>query len=61
MPLKPIQTRKTEKTINLTVTAMTNFYDYLYRNDELPDDMSEKLMRQVIASRHSKGVEVEKS
>src|SRR6476619_2689357 len=29
MPLKPIQTRKTEKTINLTVTAMTNFYDYL--------------------------------
>jgi integrase/recombinase XerD len=47
MPLKPIQTRKTEKTINLTVTAMTNFYDYLYRNDELSDDMSEKLMRQV--------------
>jgi integrase/recombinase XerD len=47
MPFKPIQTKRTERTINLTVTAVTNFYDYLYRNEELPDDMSEKLMRQV--------------
>lgn len=46
-PLKPIQAKRTEKTTNLTVTAVTNFYDYLYRNEELPRDMSEKLMRQV--------------
>jgi hypothetical protein len=26
--LKPIKAKKTEKTINLTVTAVTNFYDY---------------------------------
>ena len=46
-PLNPLKAKKTEKTINLTVTAVTNFYDYLYRNEELPHDMGEKLMRQV--------------
>jgi integrase/recombinase XerD len=45
--LRPVQAKKTERTVNLTVTAVTNFYDYLYRNEELPHDMGEKLMRQV--------------
>ncbi|MCU5600936.1 site-specific integrase [Bacillus wiedmannii] len=47
MSLRPVQTKKTERTVNLTVTAVTNFYDYLYRNEELPRDMEEKLIRQV--------------
>ena len=46
-PLKPIKAKKTEKTINLTITAITNFYDLFYRNEELSHDMSERLMRQV--------------
>ena len=45
--LRPVKAKKTERTVNLTVTAVTNFYDYLYRNEELPHDMGEKLMRQV--------------
>ncbi|MES5925726.1 tyrosine-type recombinase/integrase [Bacillus cereus group sp. MG9] len=45
--LVPVKTKKTERTVNLTVTAVTNFYDYLYRNEELSQDMGEKLMRQV--------------
>lgn len=53
-PLKPIQTKRTEKTINLTVTAVTNFYDYLYRNEELINGMSEKLMRQVFTGGRSR-------
>ncbi|MGN4669620.1 tyrosine-type recombinase/integrase [Bacillus cereus group sp. MYBK234-1] len=44
----PVKAQKKEKTVNLTVTAVTNFYDYLYRNEELPHDMGEKLMRQVL-------------
>ena len=44
--LQPVQAKKTERTVNLTVTTVTNFYDYLYRNEELPHDMVEKLMRQ---------------
>ncbi|PFD08111.1 tyrosine-type recombinase/integrase [Bacillus cereus] len=47
MSLRSVQTKKTERTVNLTVTAVTNFYDYLYRNEELPRDMEEKLIRQV--------------
>jgi len=45
--LVPVKAKKTERTVNLTITAVTNFYDYLYRNEELPRDMGEKLMRQV--------------
>nr|WP_221452453.1 tyrosine-type recombinase/integrase [Bacillus benzoevorans] len=45
--LQPVKAKKTEKTINLTLTAVTNFYDYLYRNEELQNDMIEKLMKQV--------------
>ena len=45
--LQPVKAKKSEKTINLTVTAVTNFYDYLYRNEELQNDMVEKLMKQV--------------
>ncbi|MGG2066275.1 tyrosine-type recombinase/integrase [Bacillus sp. S14(2024)] len=47
MSLRPVKAKKTERTVNLTVTAVTNFYDYLYRNEELPRDMEEKLIRQV--------------
>ncbi|EOO34388.1 MULTISPECIES: tyrosine-type recombinase/integrase [Bacillus cereus group] len=43
----PVKSKKTEKTVNLTVTVVTNFYDYLYRNEELAKDMNEKLMRQI--------------
>lgn len=43
--IRPIRAQKTEKTINLTITSVTNFYDYLYRNEELPKDMRGKLMR----------------
>lgn len=46
-PLQPVKAKKTEKTINLTITAVTNFYDYLYRNEELQNDMVDKLMKQV--------------
>ncbi|MEI4800548.1 tyrosine-type recombinase/integrase [Bacillus sp. FJAT-51639] len=45
--LRSVQAKKTERTVNLTITAVTNFYDYLYRNEELPRDMEEKLIRQV--------------
>lgn len=45
--ITPVKAVKTEKTVNLTVTVVTNFYDYLYRNEELKKDMIEKLMKQV--------------
>ncbi|QHV47527.1 tyrosine-type recombinase/integrase (plasmid) [Bacillus cereus] len=45
--ITPVKSKKTEKTVNLTITAVTNFYDYLYRNEEISKDMNEKLMRQI--------------
>lgn len=43
----PTTSKLTAKTVNLTITVVTNFYDYLYRNDELPTDVAHKLMKQI--------------
>ena len=45
--LKPVKAKRTEKTVNLTITVVTNFYDYLYRTEEIGNDMVDKLMKQV--------------
>lgn len=43
----PTTSNLTAKTVNLIITIVTNFYDYLYRNDELPSDVGAKLMKQI--------------
>lgn len=45
--LKPTKAKRTEKTVNLTITVVTNFYDYLYRTEEINNDLIKKLMKQV--------------
>ncbi|EDZ57038.1 transposition regulatory protein TnpA [Bacillus cereus H3081.97] len=55
--ITPFQLEKsirTEKTINLTITVLANFYDYLYRNEEIQNDMMKKLMKQAFTDRHSR-------
>ena len=54
--LKPTKAKRTEKTVNLTITVVTNFYDYLYRTEEIDNDMVNKLMKQVFTggNRHYK-------
>ncbi|EOU1120207.1 tyrosine-type recombinase/integrase [Clostridium perfringens] len=54
--LKPVKAKRTEKTVNLTITVVTNFYDYLYRTEEIGNDMVDKLMKQVFTggNRHYK-------
>lgn len=46
-PLHQTNAKRSEKTVNLIITAVTNFYDYLYRIQEIQNDMIEKLMKQV--------------
>ncbi|AOM13699.1 transposase A [Bacillus thuringiensis Bt18247] len=48
--IQSVKARRTEKTVNLTITVVTNFYDFLYRTEELSKDMNEKLMRQVFTN-----------
>ena len=54
--LKPTKAKRTEKTVNLNITVVTNFYDYLYRTEEIDNDMVNKLMKQVFTggNRHYK-------
>ena len=53
-PLQSTKAKKTERTINLTITAITNFYDYLYRNEEIQNDMVEKLIKQIFTGGRTK-------
>lgn len=53
-PLQQKKAQRTEKTINHTITVIANFYDYLYRNKELQNDMMEKLMKEIFTGGHSR-------
>jgi len=53
-PIKQVKSKRTEKTINLAITVVISFYDYLYRNEEVQNDMMEKLMRQVYTGGNSR-------
>jgi integrase/recombinase XerD len=50
--LKPTKAKRTEKTVNLIITVITNFYDYLYRTEEIDNDMVDNLMKQVFTGAH---------
>ncbi|MVX67346.1 tyrosine-type recombinase/integrase [Clostridium chromiireducens] len=45
--IKPAKAKRTEKTVNLIVTVITNFYDYLFRTEEIDNDMIEKVIKQI--------------
>jgi integrase/recombinase XerD len=51
--IQPTKAKRTEKTVNLTITVVTNFYDYLYRTEEINNDMLDKLMKQVFTGGHT--------
>jgi integrase/recombinase XerD len=46
-PLQPAKARKTESTINLILTAITGFYNYLYRNEEMDIAVADIVMKQI--------------
>jgi site-specific recombinase XerD len=53
-PFHQEKAKRTEKTINLKITVIANFYDYLYRNEEVQNDMMEKFMKQVFTGGFSR-------
>jgi integrase/recombinase XerD len=42
LPLQPVAQARTNRTINLIITAVSGFYDYLWRQDDLVADLNEK-------------------
>ncbi len=42
LPVQPVAQARTNRTINLIITAVSGFYDYLWRQDDLAADLNEK-------------------
>ncbi|ESU33269.1 hypothetical protein G3A_07045 [Bacillus sp. 17376] len=46
-PIEKVSSVRTERTVNLTITAVTNFYDFLHRNEALDKNVVDRLFKQV--------------
>lgn len=42
LPVQPVVQARTNRTINLIITTVSGFYDYLWRQDDLAADLNEK-------------------
>lgn len=47
VPQKEMPSKRTEKTVNLYITVITSFYDYLYRAEILDEDVGNKLFKKM--------------
>lgn len=45
--MQPVTAKRKDSSINLSVTVITCFYDYLYRSGDIESDMVEKLIKQL--------------
>ena len=45
--ITPVKSNRSERTINLMITVVTGFYDYLFRIDEFKTNMMDKLMKKM--------------
>ena len=46
-PIHSVKAKRTEGTVNLTITAVTNLYDYLFRTEEINNNLLDKLIKQI--------------
>ncbi|MBE6023484.1 MAG: transposase [Cellulosilyticum sp.] len=51
--MSPSKSKRAERTVNLIITAVVKFYDYLYRNEEIDSDMVEKTLSKVYTNGHT--------
>lgn len=49
------KSKRTERTVNIYISAVTNFYDYLYRSDLIDSDIVERLMKKMFIGASGKG------
>lgn len=55
VPHRETKAKRSEKTVNIYISAVTNFYDYLYRNDLIDSDIVERLMKKMFTGAGSNG------
>lgn len=53
--LNKVKSIRSENTVNLYLTAVVNFYDYLYRNEMIDADIGEKLMKKMYSGSGGSG------
>lgn len=51
--IKPTESKRSERTINLILTVVTSFYDFLYRNEDINTDIFDKVMKKIHIGRNS--------
>ena len=47
------KSKRSERTVNLIITVVVKFYDYLYRNEEIDSDIVEKTLSKVYSNGYS--------
>ncbi|MFC3882397.1 tyrosine-type recombinase/integrase [Bacillus songklensis] len=52
--LQQTRMKRTEKSVNLIITVVTSFYDYLYQNQEIQNDYVDKMIKQVYRGRRTR-------
>lgn len=55
VPHKKAKAKRSERTVNIYLTTVTSFYDYLYRNDLVDSDIVEKLMKKMFVGAGGNG------
>jgi integrase/recombinase XerD len=55
IPQKQVEAKRSEKTVNNYLTAVTVFYDYLYRNEMIDSNVAEKLMKKMFVGAAGNG------
>jgi Site-specific recombinase XerD len=51
--IKPTKSKRTERTINLIMTVVTNFYDYMYRSEQIHNDLPNKIIKHNLKSKYT--------
>ena len=55
VPHKETKAKRSERTVNNYLTAVTSFYDYLYRSELIDSDIVEKLMKKMFSGAGGNG------
>ena len=50
--ITPVKSKRSERTINLIITVVTGFYDYLFRTEQIEKNIMDKLMKKIHVGKH---------
>lgn len=54
IPIKQVKSKRKESTVNQAITVVANFYDFLYRTEQMDSDLISKLMKKMFSPKSRK-------